>query len=255
MTSHARSRARSLALVLLACWLALGAGAGVLTPGDAQTLLHQSDAGLLAPQAFRARLTVSGPQAKGIHEIEVWRSGEAMLVRFLDAKERGKFLVRREGEQWLIAPGARKPVRLKTSYRLYGGVTLEEIWSVPLEKTYTIASAVRESEEGGDVVVFGLTATSDHALFPRARYVVRESAKRPVEATYSLRSGREAIAIEFFDWTERGASYARRVVLSDLLRKGARSEVEVLELEERAVPAALFDLEDPSARRALDAAP
>ncbi len=44
-----------------------------------------------------------------------------------------------------------------------------------------------------------------------ARYVVREAAKRPVSALYRLRSGREAIAIEFFDWTERGAAYARRV--------------------------------------------
>jgi hypothetical protein len=178
-----------------------------------------------------------------------------MLVRFLDAKERGKYLLRREGEQWLIAPGARKPVRLKTSYRLYGGITLEEIWSTPLEKTYAIAGAVRESDDAGDLVAFDLDAVSEHALFPRARYVVRERAKRPVRATYSLRSGREAIAIEFFDWSERGAPYARRVVLSDLLRKGAKSEVEVLELEERPVPAALFDLEDASARHALDDGP
>ena len=249
MSVRLKKRARSWAVAAIAL------GTGALEPRDAQTLLHQSDAGRLAPAAFRARLTVSGPPSKGAHEIEVWRSDESMLVRFLDAKERGKFLVRREGEQWLIAPGARKPVRLKTSYRLYGGVTLEEIWSVPLEKTYTIASAARTSDEGGDLVVFDLDAVSEHALFPHARYVVRERAKRPVRATYSLRSGREAIAIEFFDWSTRGAPYARRVVLSDLLRRGAKSEVSVLELEERPVPSALFDLDDASARNALNASP
>jgi hypothetical protein len=244
--------ARATAGLLLGPLLAVATG--TLPAGEAAELLRRSDAGVLAPAAFRARLAVERPQAKGRHEIEVWRSGDSMLVRFLDAKERGKFVLQREGEQWLIAPGAKKPVRLKTSYRLYGGVTLEEVFSVPLERGYEIESAAREDDPGGTQVIFELRAKSATALFPRARYVVREAAKRPVEASYRLRSGREALAIEFLDWTERGgAIYARRVIVRDLLRKGAASEVTVLELEPRKVPEALFDLEDPTARRALDA--
>ncbi|HEX2465584.1 MAG TPA: outer membrane lipoprotein-sorting protein [Thermoanaerobaculia bacterium] len=243
------SVARAIKTILIAPALVLATG--VLPAGEAEDLLRRSDAGVLAPPAFRARLAVEGQPAKGPHEIEVWRSGDSMLVRFLDAKERGKFVVQHEGEQWLIAPGARKPVRLKTSYRLYGGVTLEQIFSVPLERAYTIESARRESDAGGGLAVFELRARSPATLFPSARYIVREAAKRPVSALYRLRSGREAIAIEFFDWTERGPAYARRVTLRDLLRKGAASEVTVLELEEEKVPAALFDLENATARGAL----
>ena len=141
--------ARALEAILIAPVL-LAVATGVLPAGEAEDLLRRSDAGVLAPPEFRARLAVEGPPAKRRHEIEVWRSGDSMLVRFLDAKERGKFVVQHEGEQWLIAPGAKKPVRLKTSYRLYGGVTLEQIFSVPLERTYTIESAARESGAGGD---------------------------------------------------------------------------------------------------------
>jgi hypothetical protein len=41
--------------------------------------------------------------------------------------------------------------------------------------------------------------------------------------------------------------------VKDLLRKGALTEVEVLELQERTIPDGLFALEDSAARRALDA--
>jgi hypothetical protein len=54
------------------------------------------------------------------------------------------------------------------------------------------------------------------------------------------------------EWSEKGRPYARRVVVRDLLRKGAQTEVDVVELEPRAVPDELFDLRDGSARRALE---
>src|SRR5687768_4149793 len=95
---------------------------GVVAPSH-QELLLRSDVGAFAPTSFRARIVLDGP--KGRHEIEVWRSGESKtLVRFLDAKERGKYMVLLDGQLWLITPGARKPVRLRKSHRLYGGATL-----------------------------------------------------------------------------------------------------------------------------------
>src|SRR6185436_6390927 len=118
---------KNLLVTILASLIA--AAVGMLPARESQELLRRSDAGALAPTAFRARLAVVAATSKGRHEIEVWRSGESMLVRFLDPKDRGKYIVERAGEQWLIAPGARRPVRLKTSYRLYGGVTLEQIFS------------------------------------------------------------------------------------------------------------------------------
>ena len=79
--------ARAVKTILIAPVLALATG--VLPAGEAEDLLRRSDAGVLAPPAFRARLAVAGSPARGRHEIEVWRSGDSMLVRFLDAKERG----------------------------------------------------------------------------------------------------------------------------------------------------------------------
>ena len=68
--------------------------AGVLTQSP-EELLRRSDVGAFAPSSFRARLVLKNLPQGASHEVEVWRSGEAKtLIRFLDPKERGKYLLR-----------------------------------------------------------------------------------------------------------------------------------------------------------------
>lgn len=219
-----------------------------------EELLARSDVGSFAPASFQARLVLRPPPPRESREIEVWRSGEAKtLVRFLNPKERGKYLLRLDRQLWLVAPGAREPVRINASYRLYGGATLDEVLGVRLVRDYTVESASEEEEAGGRVVVLQLRAKAEHQLFPQVRYVVREATERPIRAEYRLMSGRSATAVEFVEWNDKGSRYARRLLVRDLLRKGALTEVEVLDLKERSVPEGLFDLHDASARRALEA--
>lgn len=226
--------------------------AGVLTQSP-EELLRRSDVGAFAPKSFRARLVLKNRSRSASHEIEIWRSGEAKtLIRFLDPKERGKYLLRLEGQLWLLTRSAKKPVHLSPSYRLYGGATLDEVLGIRLARSYQVESASREPDPGGTLVVLELRAKSEGMLFPQVKYIVRAATERPVSATYRLRSGRDATAVEFVQWNESGLLYARRVVVKDLLRKGALTEVEVLELQERTIPDGLFALDDPAARRALE---
>jgi hypothetical protein len=217
-------------------------------------LLRRSDVGAFAPTSFRARLILTNQPQNARHEVEVWRSGEGKtLIRLLDPKDRGKYLLRLEGEVWLLAPSAKKPVHLSSSYRLYGGATLDEVLGIRLAQTYRVESASRERDPDGTLVTLELRAKSEGMLFPRVRYVVREATARPVSATYSLRSGRDVTSVEFLHWNESGLVFARSLVVKDLLRKGALTEVEVLDLQERAIPDGLFSLDDSAARRALEA--
>ena len=235
------------AIVLAALTLA-----GVQAPNPDE-LLRRSDVGAFAPSSFRAHLILTNPAQHGPHEIEVWRSGEGKtLIRLLDPKERGKYLLRLDGEVWFITPGAKKPIHLSPSYRLYGGATLDEVLGLRLVRTYSVESMSREHDSDGALDVLELRAKSDSALFPQVRYVVREATERPVSATYRLRSGREATSVAFFNWNDRGPVYARKVVVKDLLRKGTITEVEIRDLQERPIPDGLFSLEDASARRTLD---
>jgi hypothetical protein len=228
--------------------------AGVLTQNP-EELLRRSDVGAFPPSSFRARLVLKSLPQNASHEIEVWRSGEAKtLIRLLDPQERGKYLLRLDGQLWLLSPSAKKPVHLSPSYRLYGGATLDEVLGIRLARDYQVHSTSREKDPAGTLVAFELRAKAEGMLFPSVHYLVREATARPVSATYRLRSGRDATAVEFRQWNDSGLLYARRVVVKDLLRKGALTDVEVLELQERAIPDGLFALDDPAARRALDLA-
>lgn len=251
------TRARRWAAAALAvCMLGAALHAGAAAAPNPEALLQRSDVGAFAPSAFRARLSLrTGPSAAP-HQIEIWRAGQARtLVRFLDSKERGKYLLRLGGDLWLITRGAKAPVRLNPSYRLYGGVTLDEVLGVRLARAYSVKSAEADEDAGGPIVTFELEAKVDLALFPHVRYVVRTATERPLRAEYRLRSGRAATAVEFVAWSDARPLYAKRVTVKDLLRKGQVTEVEVVELQEREVPEALFDLRDPSARQALDRDP
>ncbi len=227
------------------------ASALALNPDE---LLRQSDIGAFAPSSFMARLVLRSLPRGDRHEIEVWRSGATKtLIRFLDSKERGKYLVRLGGRLWLLTPSAKQPVQLNPSYRLYGGATLDEVLGLRLALAYRVEHFSREPDPDGALVALDLRAKADEGvLFPQVHYVIREASQRPVSATYRLRSGKDATVVQFLEWSDTSPVYAKRVVVNDLLHKGALTEVEIVEMQERAVPDELFALDAHAARRELE---
>jgi hypothetical protein len=197
----------------------------------------------------------SDSKAPAVSQVELWRSGtNRTLVRFLDPKERGKYLLRLGADLWFIAPSAKNPVKLSPTHRVYGAATIDVLLGMHLADNYRIAATSSGSTPAGAVVVFDLQAKAEQQQFASVRYTVQAASERPVSALYRLRSGRDATLIEFFEWAggTRGQSHAKRIVVHDLLRKGTLTRIETMEFEERAVPDGLFDLKDPTARRVLE---
>jgi hypothetical protein len=220
-------------------------------PSDDEALLGRSDASSASPRSFRAELRITAPERPQGALIEVWRSGETQtLVRFLDQKERGKYLLYRGNDVWFLAPRATQPVKLPSSFRLRGCATLDDLLGLHYSRDYSIRSVEKDAEDG-DLVVFDLEAKAKKAVYPRIRYVVRRSDGHAVRAEYRLRGGKASMAVEFNEWD---GWRARKVTLKDLLRAGAITIVELLAIEARAVPPGLFDRDDPAERRKLEAA-
>ena len=218
--------------------------------------LRDSDMGARAPEAFVARLVLTNRRDRKPHEIEVWRAGtDRLLVRFLDPGERGRYLLRRGPDMWLLTPDAAQPVKLNPAYRVYSGVNLDEILGVRLQRDYRL-EAVEESQadDGQPLTAFELRATGA-AIFPSIRHVVRNRDARPVRTEYRLVSGKAASVIEYGEWSLLPVLHARRFAVRDELRKGGVADVEIVSLQARPVPDDLFDLADPTARRRLEATP
>ena len=228
-----------------------------IAPADAAELLRRSDVASRAPESFRARLRITALRdPPDSTEVEVWRSGESKsLVRFLGPKERRKYLLRVDGVSWFLAPGAKKPVKVSPAHRLRGSASLDDILGIRYGRDYVIEGATETEEADGSLVVFDLAAKSPHAPYPRVRYVVRRATHRPVRAEYLLKSGKISSMVEFLEWEEGSRPVVHRLVLSDRLQSGLRTEVTLLEMEERKVPDGLFDLRDPTQRRKLEARP
>jgi hypothetical protein len=227
----------------------VAAGALLAVPAalEPQEVLRRSDPGRFSSQSLRARLRLSRSEGgKGAHEIEIWRAGsERTLVRLLGAKEQGKYLLRRDGEIWLVSPRTKRPTRLSPAYRLYGGATLDEVLGRSHADAYDALGLTEEQGPEGALLVLSLRARDAREILARARLVVHRDELRPVRAEYWLKSGKAATTVEFLKWDGKRP---RRLVVRDLLHVKADVIVDVVELEERAVPAALFDLEDGTAR-------
>lgn len=219
---------------------------------DPEELLRKTDLGALAPESFRSRMRLTAGDKPPL-EVEVWRKGEAQtLVRLLGPKERGKYLLRLGPALWFLAPGAKKPVRLSPAYRVRGSATLDDVLGLHYARDYKVTSA---RDLDGGLVALELAARGPGALYPAVRYVVSPATLRPVRAEYRLPSGKVATIVEFTSWSTGRRPHATRLVVRDALHGGAATAVEVLDVEERAVPDGLFDLADGAARQRLDLTP
>jgi len=228
--------------------------AAMIAPAAAADILKKSDVATLAPATFRARFRVTALREQpDPMDLEVWRSGESKsLVRFLGPKEKGKYLLRLEGGVWFLAPGARKPVKMSPAHRLRGGASLDDILGIHYGRDYVIEGATETEEAGGPLVVLDLAAKSPRAPYARVRYFVRRATDRPVRAEYLLKSGKTSSVVEFLEWKEGSRPVVRKLVLTDRLGSGLRTEVMLLEMEERTIPDGLFDLGDPTERKKLE---
>jgi hypothetical protein len=240
-----RSGTSDLRAALLA--FALAAAAQAETPEE---LLRQADVSLLAPASFRAELSVK--TEKETLPLEVWRAGDdRVLVRFLAAKDAGKFLLRRPEGLFFVAPRAKQPVRLNASYRLSGAATLDEILGTRYSRDYGVERATEEGGPAGELVVLELKARGP-AAYPSVRYVVLRGSRRPLRIELRVASGKLARTVEFLAWRETASGpRPARLAVQDGLRPKASALVEVVRLEERAVPEGLLSLTDDAERKKL----
>ena len=234
-----------------ALFLALALGAPALAAEAPEALLAASDLFARAPEELRLELEVGAEGAPGRVPIEIWRGGpERVLVRFLDPKERGKFVLRLGTETWFLAPGASRPVRLGSSFRLQGGAALDELLGLSLARDYRIAGV----ESAGGVTTFDLEAQRPAAAYPKVRWAVDAAKRLPLRAELRTAAGRPLKVIELRSWLDPKKLVPREVAIADLARN-AKLVARFLALDARPAPPALFALDDGSARAALPPPP
>jgi hypothetical protein len=259
------------------------AAATAATPSDT-ALLAATDPFARTPAELRLELVFTSGSSGARVPIELWRKGDRLaLVRFLAPKDRGKFVLRREGSFWFLAPGAKKPVKLAPALAPSGGAALDDLLSVRPSRDYTIAKV----EEVRGLVIFDLVlkdapvpvgrnpgeasadapvpadrrpaesvAASAAPSYPvKLRWVADRAKRLPVRAEFRSADDKVTRLVEFKSWKNAAKLEPERLVAKDVARGGQPLEVELVTLEARPVDAKLFDLDDATARAALPPPP
>jgi len=234
---------RSVAVALVA----LAAAPALAAVPDAAALLVASDPFTRLPGEVRALIVSSLTGRPERVPIELWRRGDdRALIRFLAPRDRGKYVVRRGDDSYLLTRTAR-PVKLAPALAPAAGAALDRILSLRPSRDFSILSA----EEQAGLVTFELEPKSPSPDTPSLRWVVDRRRRLPVRAELRSREGRLLRLVEFRRWSGSSPPAPLDLVAKDLLRGGPPLEVEILELEARAVPESLFDIEDGAARGEL----
>jgi len=239
---------------LAALAAALATLAGPARADDAEPmrrLLAASDPFAAAPRELRVELRFSAAGGDAV-PLELWRRGDTLaLVRFLAPKDLGKYVIRRDGAFYFLAPGARSPVKLAPALAPAGGAALDDLLAVRPSRDYEIAA----TEAVGHLVIFDLVGRPGTSGAPRVRWVVDRRDRRPVRAEFRDADNRVARLVEFKGWHPTRRLEPAAIVAKDVARGGRPLDVAFVAVEARAVPEALFDLTDGAARSALPPPP
>ncbi|MBI4917462.1 MAG: hypothetical protein HY825_16605 [Acidobacteria bacterium] len=251
MGERVRGRGGVAIAVAVAALLA-GRAVAEVAPEE-RALLAESNLFAVVPEQFEARLTItSGGRPM---RVRVWRGGrDRLLVQPQEAKQAGRFLLQLGADRYLIAPGAREPVKLGAGVALAGAVSAENVLGLDVERDFDVERVQAE----GRVVTFHLKARPDTAAAratPAARWVVDRTTRLPLRVDVVLADGRTARVVEFAAFMAGRRGVPSRLVLKDVLRGGPPATVEVEAFDAVPVPDGLFSLTDGAARAKLLAAP
>lgn len=209
-----------------------------------QELLAGADLFAQAPPSFRAELALGADGSSGRRRMEIYRrGGDLAVIRLLDARDRGKYFLKREGEMWFFSPGAKKPVRLGPGYKL-AGASLDEILGLSLARDYRLAGAARAN----GVATLDLEALAATASYPKARVAIAETTGLPLRMELRTREGKVLRMVEIPKWQDAAQRIPAELVLKDLLRGGPPLRIRFLALEARDLPDSFFALDAGEAR-------
>lgn len=146
--------------------------------------------------AFSVELTVKDPKASQRWKVSARENGDARLDGLSD-KEKGRAVLLRGDQMWLLLPGSKRPLKVTPQQRLMGSAAGGDVARTRFREDYAVQALGEELLEGRSCWRLDLAAKRP-AL--SARQVVLWVAKEgllPLKAEFRLPSGRLARTARF----------------------------------------------------------
>lgn len=181
----------AVALVLLSAAAAWGQGV------DAAALLKRTDA-LMAPTTFEAQVAMEVDRDDGTtrtYEMTLHRRADNTLVLFHAPQiEKGRRILRRGDDMWMILPNVKRPVRVSARQSLMGGdFNNADILRLSLVDDYK--ATLKKAE--GDAAEIDLEARDRGVTYARVVARIQISTGLPIQYDYFTESGKHVKTMKF----------------------------------------------------------
>ena len=146
--------------------------------------------------AFTVELTVKVPKAAQRWKVSARENGDARLDG-LSEKEKGRGVLLRGDDMWLLLPGAKRPVKVSPQQRLMGPAAGGDVARTRFREDYVVREVAEEPLEGRPCWRPELAAKRPSLSARQVVLWVTKEGSLPQKAEFRLASGRLARTAHF----------------------------------------------------------
>lgn len=216
------------------------------TVPDADALLKKSDESRAAWDSYQVMTVIKNYDEKGLKEegkFEVMNKGtEKTLVRFLNADEKGQFLLVYGDAMWMYMPNTKKPIRITPLQRLLGNASNGDVARTRYYGYYN-AKFLREDKLNSiKCNVLLLTAKNDGATYQKIEYWLSKEDTQPQKAEIYLSSGKHYKSIYYDKYSEsNGKMLLDQLSITERLQPGKRTTMTFSNYQPKELPERIFN--------------
>jgi len=169
---------------------------GIPSLSQAEELLARVDRLRHPWPAFTVELTVASGRAAQRWRVAARANGDARLDGLSD-KEKGRAVLMRGDEMWLLLPGTKHPLKVTPQQRLLGPAAGGDVARTRFREDYRVEDVTGDTREGRPCWRLDLAARRPALSARTVRLWVAREGGMPVMATFHLASGKLARTARF----------------------------------------------------------
>lgn len=193
--------------------------------------------------AFTMELTLNAPGASQRWKVTARDNGDARLDG-LSAKEKGRAVLLKGDQMWLLLPGSKRPVRVTPQQRMMGPAAGGDVARTRFREDYSVQTLGEDTLEGQGCWRLDLAAKQPSISARQVILWVSREGNLPLKAEFRLASGKLARTARFGPPVQvQGQAVLSRMTIEE--PSGAKAELLFGNWSRGGVDPASFELPDP----------
>ncbi|URA11006.1 outer membrane lipoprotein-sorting protein [Thermospira aquatica] len=214
----------------------------VMMGQDVQTLLQKVEHAQRAADSYVGKMlltTYDGERKTGEASLELYVKGlELSIARYLTPSgDRGKAILQRGRDYWFYFPKTRQSVKISPKQRLLGDAMVGDVVKPPLLATYTVTLVSNTSRES----VFELVAKDDSAPYQYILLWWNTAEEKITKEEFYTRTRVHLKTARYLAHRRiKNYNFATKVEIQDALVTNKKTEIEMVDLQERVLRDQIF---------------